>query len=82
MPKNCDQRNSRKKPTKISASKTIDFACSLFLPSPLANNMESASLKKALRSAGYHGNKLYPRHLEKNFNRYVKEGKTLKRLRE
>jgi len=36
------------------------------------------SLEKALRSAGYHGKKLYPRHLEKTFKAAVKEGKTLR----
>jgi len=39
---------------------------------------KSISLEKALRSNGYHGKKLYPRHLEKNFEAYVKEGKTLR----
>jgi len=40
--------------------------------------MELISLEKALRSAGYHGKKLYPTHLEKTFKVYVKEGKTLR----
>jgi len=39
---------------------------------------KSISLEKALRSAGYHGKRLYVRHLEKTFKAYVKEGKTLK----
>ncbi len=39
---------------------------------------KSTSLEKALRSAGYHGKNLYPRHLEKTFKRAVKEGKTLR----
>ena len=39
--------------------------------------MELVSLEKALRSAGYHGKKLYPRHLEKTFKAVVKEGKAL-----
>jgi len=77
MPKNSDQRNLREKPTKISILRTIDFACSFFLPSPLANNRESISLEKALRNAGYHGKKTYPRHLEKTFKAAVKEGKAL-----
>ena len=38
----------------------------------------SISLEKALRSAGYYEKKLYPRHLEKTFKAYVKEGKTLR----
>ena len=39
---------------------------------------KSISLEKALRSAGYHGKKLYPRHLERTFKAAVKEGKTLR----
>jgi len=39
--------------------------------------MELISLEKPLQSAGYHGKKLYPRHLETTFKVYVKEGKTL-----
>ena len=39
---------------------------------------KSISLEKALRSAGYHGRKLYPRHLEKTFKATVKEGKALR----
>ena len=39
---------------------------------------KSTSLEKALRSAGYNGKKLYPRHLEKTFKTAVKEGKTLR----
>jgi len=39
---------------------------------------KSISLEKALRSVGYHGKKLYPRHLEKSFKAAVKEGKTLR----
>jgi len=39
---------------------------------------QSISLEKALRSAGYHGKRLYPRHLEKTFKDYIKEGKTLR----
>ena len=39
---------------------------------------KSISLEKALRSAGYHGKKLYPRHLEKTFKSAVNEGKTLR----
>ena len=77
MPRNFDQRNSRKKPMKTSASKTTGFACSFFLPSPLGDNMELISLEKALRNTGYHGKKLYPRHFEKTLKAAVKEGKTL-----
>ena len=39
---------------------------------------KSTSLEKALRSAEYHGKKLYPRHREKTFKADVKEGKTLR----
>jgi len=39
---------------------------------------KSISLEKTLRSDGYHGKKLYPRHLEKNFEAYIKEGKALR----
>ncbi len=39
---------------------------------------KSTSLEKALRSAGYHGKELYPRHLEKTFKAAVNEGKTLR----
>ena len=39
---------------------------------------KTISLEKALRSAGYHGKNLYPRHLEKTFKAAVKEGKTLR----
>jgi len=39
---------------------------------------KSISLEKALRSAGYHGKKFYPRHLEKTFKAAVNEGKTLR----
>ena len=48
----------------------------------MALEQKAISLEKALRSGGYHGEKLYPRHLEKTFKEAVKEGKTLKRLRE
>jgi len=39
---------------------------------------KSISLEKTLRSAGYHGKILYPRHLERTFKTAVKEGKTLR----
>ena len=39
---------------------------------------KTISLEKALRSAGYHGKNLYPRHFEKTFKAAVKEGKTLR----
>ena len=39
---------------------------------------KSISLEKTLRSAGYHGKNLYPRHFEKTFKAAVKEGKTLR----
>ena len=39
---------------------------------------KSISLEKTLRTAGYHEKRLYPRHLEKTFKAYVKEGKTLR----
>ena len=48
------------------------------LISYLELEQKSISLEKALRSAGYHGKKLYPRHLEKNFEAYIKEGKALR----
>ncbi len=48
------------------------------LISYLELEQKSISLEKALQSAGYHGKKLYPRHLEKNFKTAVKEGKTLR----
>jgi len=40
--------------------------------------MELISLEKVLRNAGYHGKRLYPRHLEKTFKAAVKEGKALR----
>jgi len=40
--------------------------------------MELISLEKVLRTAGYHEKRLYPRHLEKAFKGYVKEGKALR----
>jgi len=39
---------------------------------------KSISLEKALRNAGHHEKKLYPRHFEKTFKAYLKEGKTLR----
>jgi len=39
---------------------------------------KSISLEKVLRTAGYHEKRLYPRHLEKTFKVYVKEGKILR----
>jgi hypothetical protein len=39
---------------------------------------KSISIEKALRSAGYHGKKLYQRHLEKTFKAAINEGKTLR----
>lgn len=39
---------------------------------------KSISLEKALRTAGYHEKRLYPRHLEKSFKTYLNEGKTLR----
>jgi len=39
---------------------------------------KAISLEEALRSTGYHGKKLYPRHLEKTFKAAVKEGKALR----
>jgi len=39
---------------------------------------KAISLEKALRSAGYHGKKLYPRHFEKTFKAAVNEGKALR----
>jgi predicted nucleic acid-binding Zn finger protein len=39
---------------------------------------KTISLEKALRSAGYHGKNLYPRHFEKIFKAAVKEGKALR----
>lgn len=38
---------------------------------------KSVSLEEALKSAGHH-RKLYPRHLEKEFKKSVKEGKALR----
>jgi hypothetical protein len=78
MPRNFDQRNSRKKPMKTLASKTIDFACIFFILPPLGYNMESISMEKVLRNTGYCGKRLYQRHFEKTFKVYVKEGKTLR----
>ncbi|HUT72495.1 MAG TPA: hypothetical protein VMW89_17635 [Desulfatiglandales bacterium] len=39
---------------------------------------KAISLEKALRNTGYSKKKLYPRHLEKTFNKYLNEGKTLR----
>lgn len=39
---------------------------------------KSISLENALRTTGYHGKRLYPRHLENTFRAAVKEGKTLR----
>lgn len=39
---------------------------------------KTISLEKALRSVGYQGKNLYPRHFEKTFKTAVKEGKTLR----
>jgi hypothetical protein len=39
---------------------------------------KSISLEKSLRSAGHHGIKLYPRHLESTFKSAVNEGKALR----
>jgi hypothetical protein len=39
---------------------------------------KSISLEKTLRSSGYHGKNLYPRHFEKTFKAAVKEGKILR----
>ena len=39
---------------------------------------KSISVEKVLRNTGYHGKKLYPRHLEKAFKESVREGKTLR----
>jgi hypothetical protein len=39
---------------------------------------KAISLEKALRRDGYHGKKLYPRHLEKTFKTAVTDGKTLR----
>jgi hypothetical protein len=39
---------------------------------------KAMSLEKALKSAGYHGKKLYPRHFDKTFKTAVKEGKALR----
>ena len=39
---------------------------------------KATSLEKGLRNAGYHGKKLYPRHLEKTFKAAVNEGKALR----
>ena len=37
---------------------------------------KAINLENVLRNAGYHGKKLYPRHLEKTFKTAVNEGKT------
>ena len=39
---------------------------------------KSISLENALKTIGYHGKKLYPRHLERTFKAAVNEGKTLR----
>lgn len=39
---------------------------------------KAISLEKALWAAGYHGKKLYPKHLEKTCKAAVNEGKTLR----
>ena len=39
---------------------------------------KAISLEKALRGAGYHGKRLYPRHFEKTLKKAVKEGKALR----
>ena len=56
---------------------TCDLAA-IKLISYMELDQKSISLEKALRSAGYHEKKLYPRHLEKTFKAAVKEGKTLR----
>jgi len=48
------------------------------LISYLELEQKSISLEKVLRNTGYHGKKLYPRHLEKTFRESVQEGKTLR----
>lgn len=39
---------------------------------------KSVSPERALRDIGYHKRNLYPRHLEKDFKKCIKEGKTLR----
>ncbi len=66
----------------IQAKEEITFCscdqAAIKLVSYMELEQKSISLEKALIKAGYHGKKLYPRHLEKTFKSYIKEGKTLR----
>ena len=66
----------------IQAEEEITFCtcdrAAIKLISYLELEQKISSLENALRSAGYHEKKLYPRHLEKTFKAAVKEGKTLR----
>jgi hypothetical protein len=66
----------------IQTEKEITFCscdqAAIKLISYMELDQKAISLEKALRSAGYHGKNLYPRHLEKTFKAAVKKGKTLR----
>ena len=65
----------------IQAEEEITFCtcdqAAIKLISYMELERKSISLEKALQNAGYHEKKLYPRHLEKTFKAYIKEGKIL-----
>ncbi len=56
----------------------LDADVAIKIISYMGLESKSISLGKTLRSAGYHGKNLYPRHFEKTFKAAVKEGKTLR----
>lgn len=66
----------------IQTDKEITFCscdqAAVKLVSYMELEQKAISLEKTLRSAGYHGKKLYPRHLESTFKSAVNEGKTLR----
>ena len=63
----------------IQTEKEITFCscdqAAIKLISYMELEQKAISLEKTLRSAGYHGTNLYPRHLEKTFKAAVKKGK-------
>ena len=87
------QREARESRLGIDPGESMSIACliqteeitfctcdqaAIKLVSYMELEQRAISLEKALRSTGYSERKLYPRHHEKTFRKYVKDGKTLR----
>ena len=74
------ERRKSSRPEAKMISECLELARFVAKEYPFCIELEQKTIspEKALRSAGYHGKKLYLRHLEKSFKAVVNAGKTLR----